>query len=278
MAETYCGKNCETCAHREAQNCAGCFTGPGRPVFGDCNIASCCRGMGLNACRDCAKRMECHKLADRETAPVRRQWKKVQDADKQTLVNQNAPLLGKWLWIVYCLQYVCIAGSLIQELGVWIPSVTWLGDLLHNGGRVAVGILLLQLTRVSGRYRTAGWCILLSGAATYIASWCYLFSYAMEGVLLLTAFILMWIGEYQEIHAYAESLRDSAPAQADTWKTIWKWYLGITITLYVSTVLSIFMPNLGGFILGIATLASLAIGAVKLVTLYKTAYYFRWLK
>lgn len=278
MGQGYCGKDCESCSHREILHCDGCFTGPGRPVFGDCTIASCCRSMGLSACRDCGKSAGCQKLADRENAPVRRQWKRVQEAEKEARVHRDAPLLGKWLWIVYWMQYVCIAGSLIQELGLWIPSVTWLGDLLHDGGQVAVGILLLQLTRVSGRFRTAGWCILLTGAATYIASWCYLVSYALEGVLILAGFILSWIGEYQEIHAYAESLRDSAPAQADTWKTIWKWYLGITITLYVSTVLSVFLPNLGGMIVGFATLASLVIGLLKLVTLYKTAYYFRWLK
>ncbi|MBQ8400958.1 MAG: hypothetical protein IJX14_03420 [Clostridia bacterium] len=51
--KNYCGKDCVSCAVREAENCLGC-----RHIadFGECEIASCCKDKGHESCPDSVSR------------------------------------------------------------------------------------------------------------------------------------------------------------------------------------------------------------------------------
>lgn len=70
MTDTYCGKNCEECASKEALNCPGCKSGPGSAWSGDCEIAKCRKDKGHETAKHAAtipaaipyaKRMACRR-------------------------------------------------------------------------------------------------------------------------------------------------------------------------------------------------------------------------
>ena len=50
---SYCGLYCSHCEFRESHGCSGCHTGKGRPFWGNCPVADCCRKKGLAHCGDC---------------------------------------------------------------------------------------------------------------------------------------------------------------------------------------------------------------------------------
>jgi hypothetical protein len=55
MSSSYCGINCATCVYREKQSCKTCKQYEGDMWHGECKVAMCCIGMGLEDCRQCAE-------------------------------------------------------------------------------------------------------------------------------------------------------------------------------------------------------------------------------
>lgn len=97
----FCGKDCDSCTRREGQGCPGCGEGPGRPLFGDCGIAACCRGKGHESCKTFHFLGNgCVKVKGRENAPMaRRQAAEEQQRRRQRWCAENMVHLGTWLWL-----------------------------------------------------------------------------------------------------------------------------------------------------------------------------------
>ena len=49
-----CGIYCGECEYREEMSCPGCIKAAGKPFWGECIIAACCVGKGLDHCGLCA--------------------------------------------------------------------------------------------------------------------------------------------------------------------------------------------------------------------------------
>ena len=124
MSETYCGKTCEGCKHKESLNCPGCKAGPGRQHSGDCELAQCCRSKGHERCETCGFNINCGTLRGRESVPEHRRWKIEADAEWKERLTRRAKILGKWLWLLFWLVIPStVAGVLTNEAVVErIPS------------------------------------------------------------------------------------------------------------------------------------------------------------
>ena len=66
MAETYCGKSCGACTWKAQFQCAGCKSGPGRNIGGDCDVAVCARKKGHETCETCGYQGNCGTLRSRD--------------------------------------------------------------------------------------------------------------------------------------------------------------------------------------------------------------------
>lgn len=69
MIDTFCGKNCETCAYRENLNCPGCQSGPDRSISAQCELAQCCRTKGHEVCETCGFHDTCRTLRGKDHIP-----------------------------------------------------------------------------------------------------------------------------------------------------------------------------------------------------------------
>ena len=52
--QSYCGLLCNGCNYRESHGCKGCLALKGRPFWGECDVAACCRSKGYAHCGECA--------------------------------------------------------------------------------------------------------------------------------------------------------------------------------------------------------------------------------
>ncbi len=59
--QSYCGLFCDFCDFRTPHNCGTCISTGGKPFYGSCPIAECCREKGLAHCGHCPL-MPCDKL------------------------------------------------------------------------------------------------------------------------------------------------------------------------------------------------------------------------
>lgn len=279
MSETYCGKICAECTQKEALNCPGCRPGPGRQFGGDCELAKCCRDKGHEVCETCGFKGNCNTLRGRESMPDYRRRKQEAEAQHRAAVAQRAPVLGKWLWILFWLIIPnSIAGLLTNDTVVSIaPALQLPGSILQAACSLTYGAILLKLAVYEGRYRTAGICALAAGASSVLTAiltgtgstptWTLVYSAPVA--------IAALVGEYNEYMAHSSILTGVDNDLSDKWHKLWGWYILFMVALILSLLLTMIIPILGILVMLACAIGILVTGILKLVYLYRTAKLFR---
>ena len=133
MAETYCGKSCAECAKKEQLDCSGCKTSPGRQFGGDCELAKCVRDKGHETCETCGFKGNCGTLRSRESIPDYRIRKIETEAMRKAAIAKRAPVLGKWLWIIFWLVIPSSIGSIMahETTAKILPGLLMPGQIIN---------------------------------------------------------------------------------------------------------------------------------------------------
>ena len=276
--ENYCGKDCGACTWRESQTCPGCQNGPGRALSGECEIAKCCREKGHENCNTCSFHSNCWTLKGRERAPEFRQQAAERRAEERRRLEKKAPLVGKWLWILFWLVIPGTIASLMTHESVveWAPALQFPGEILNAVCSFAYGLILLKLAPVVQRYRTAAYCVLVAaGVGLVLTLLGSEQSSPLWWLLMLLAAAVGLAAEYQEYHAHAEALAGADRDLSEKWYKLWKWYIGSMGAVLASILVILIVPFLGLLVTLAALIAVLVVGILKLVYLYRTAKWFR---
>lgn len=272
---TYCGKSCEDCTHKEALNCPGCQEGPGKKYTGDCKLAQCCISKGHQLCVTCSFCGNCGTLRDKNRMPEYRQKKIEADRKREAAIAKRAPVLGKWLWLLFWLFVPQNVAALLTN-GI-IPGMQIPGLVLNTVCSVAYALILLRLSAEEDRYRTAGICMLVASAAALLI---LLIPEGKDaaGLTLLASIpmtVISLVGEYNAFAAHSVVLTGVDNILGQKWQTLWKWYIGCLGAMIGCIVLLMIHILLGALVLLAAALGVLVISIVKLVYLYRTAQAFR---
>lgn len=130
-------------------------------------------------------------------------------------------------WLRYLL-YVGIAAMVNTVLNVFLPDIaSWLSPILT----LAALFFMSRLVPSNGRYLRV---ILFSGAAVLI-SILNIQQVALAGTLCTI------IGQYQEYQAHGELIAHRDPKLAVKWSNLFFIWLGVTVVLLLTTVLSVFV-------------------------------------
>lgn len=279
MAETYCGKNCAECAQRESLNCPGCKAGPGRQFGGDCDLAKCVRDKGHEICDTCGFKGNCGTLRGRNHMPDYRIRKIEADAMRKAAIAKRAPVLGKWLWIIFWLIIPSSIGSLManETTAKILPGLFMSGQIISAISSLTYGAILFKLSSLEDRYRTSGICILIAGCVSAVvamitgsgeeATWTLLFT--------LPAAVVAMVGEYNEYMGHSAVLSGVDNELSEKWETLWKWYIGLFLGMFGCILLMLITPILAALALIGAAIGVLVVAILKLVYLYRTAKIFR---
>ena len=279
MAETYCGKTCADCSQKETLSCPGCKAGPGKQYGGDCKLAKCCIEKGHQECSTCGFNGHCGTLRGRICMPDDRLKAIEVEKERKAAIASRAPFLGKWLWILFWLIIPATVASLMTNKTIlgWLPSLFIPGTVLSAICSLTYGFILIKLASEEERYKTAGICTLVGGAAGVLIAcisggaeaptWTLLFS--------LPAAIVSLVGEYHEFTAHSAVLYDLDNDQAENWSSLWKWYIGMYGAMLGSLLLVMIAPVLGLLVILAAAIGLVVVGIIKLVYLYRTAMLFK---
>ena len=279
MAETYCGKNCIECVQKESLNCQGCKTGPGRQFGGDCELAKCVRDKGHESCETCGFKGNCGTLRSRDNMPDYHRRKIEAEEMRKAAIAKRAPILGKWLWIIFWLIIPGTIGSLManESTAKILPGLYMPGQIINAICSLTYGAILLKLGSEEDRYRTAGICALIAGGVSAVvamitgtgeeAAWTLLFT--------LPAAVVAMVGEYNEYMGHSAVLSGVDNELSEKWEVLWKWYIGLFLGMFGCIIVMLIIPILGAIaILGCA-IGTIVVGILKLVYLYRTAKIFR---
>ena len=279
MAETYCGKTCAECTKREELNCQGCKAGPGRQFGGDCELAKCVRDKGHETCDTCGFKGNCGTLRSRESMPDYRIRKIEAEAMRKAAIAKRAPVLGKWLWIIFWLVIPSSIGSIMshETTAKILPGLVMPGQIINAICSLTYGAILLKLGSEEDRYRTAGICALIAGGVSAVvaiitgtaeeATWTLLFT--------LPAAVVAMVGEYNEYMGHSAVLSGVDNELSEKWEVLWKWYIGLFLGMTGCILLMLIAPVLGAIVILGCAIGTVVVGILKLVYLYRTAKIFR---
>ena len=279
MAETYCGKSCEECTKKEQLNCSGCKTGPGRQFGGDCELAKCVRDKGHETCDTCGFKGNCGTLRSRESMPDYRIKKIEAEAMRKAAIAKRAPVLGKWLWIIFWLIIPSTFGSIManETTAKILPGLFMPGQIINAICSLTYGAILLKLGSEEDRYRTAGICALIAGGVSAVVAIITVAAEEATWTLLFTlpAAVVAMVGEYNEYMAHSAVLSGVDNELSEKWEVLWKWYIGLFLGMIGCILLMLIAPVLGAIVILGCAIGTVVVGILKLVYLYRTAKIFR---
>ena len=279
MAETYCGKNCSECSKKEQLNCSGCKAGPGRQFGGDCELAKCIRSKGHESCDTCSFKGNCGTYRSRDSMPDYRIRKIEAEEMRKAAIAKRAPVLGKWLWIIFWLIIPSSIGSIMahETTAKILPGLFMPGQIINAICSLTYGAILLKLGSDEERYRTAGICALIAGGVSAVVAIITVAAEEATWTLLFTlpAAVVAMVGEYNEYMAHSAVLSGVDNELSEKWEVLWKWYIGLFLGMFGCIIVMLIIPILGAIaILGCA-IGTVVVGIFKLVYLYRTAKIFR---
>ena len=274
MAETYCGKSCGSCVHKEKLNCPGCKTGPGARIIGDCRLAKCCTGKGHVTCESCNMKPRCGLYIGREHAPVHRQREREAEIKRQDEIRQRTKGLYKMFYLLFWLVIPGAIGAILSAdfLANPYPVLGTVGICISSLSGLAYGFILLSQYNRQREYLIAG---VLSVAAS-ILNFISKYNAPVNGelnyttVVSLTAGVIQLVSLYKEFTGHSEVMA-GVDELADKWIKLWRWTMGIYCAMLGSVFVAIVSP-LHGLLGALAgAIGLIVVDIVKLVYLYRSA-------
>ena len=282
MAETYCGKNCAECTQKELLNCQGCKYGPGRRFGGDCKIAKCVMEKGHETCETCSFMGNCSIQRSCTGMPEERIRRLEAEAARKAEAAKQAPLLGKWLWIIFWLIIPSSVASILTNQTViqYLPGLNLPGQILNAICCAIYGISLLKLASVEEFYKKAGIFVLIAGGISAVDAIATGTAGAVQApawtwLLTIPAGIIALIGEYNEYMGHSAVLAGVDNELSEKWASLWKWYIGLFLGMLGCILVMLILPLLGALALLAAAIGVVVVSIKKLVYLYRTAKFFR---
>lgn len=274
---TYCGKNCDECTYRDELSCTGCQSGPGRAIGGDCKLAYCCRDKGHEACETCELKRNCGTWLDRGSIPKQRMERRQEEQEKQDLVARRAPLLGKWLRILFWITVASLGINFMTEntSASSIPVLRMAGQVCSYLCQFYIIYVLFIISKEHHYFRNAA---ILTGISFAINILVVFITEDQIWLLLLIALLqvtLVLLADYFEYKANADVILIVDGRISEQWDNYWKWMLCSSIGVAASLFLVFLIPGLGAILSVISSVALVIARIKKLFCLYRSAEAFQ---
>lgn len=274
MAETYCGKTCASCFHKEKLNCPGCKAGPGARFTGDCKLAKCCVSKGHDACDSCNIKPRCGSYIGRIQAPEHRLKAQKAKLQEQEEIRTRTAGLHRVFYLLFWLVFPGVVGSLLMEdfLANPYPILGTVGVYITFLSGLAYGIVLLSQYRRQREYLIAGVLSVVASILRFASNMKAPpqgeFNYAT--VIGLAAGVIQLVAIYKEFNAHSEVLV-GVDELSDKWLKLWRWFIGTYCAVLGSILVILISPLLGLLVTLAGAVGMTVVEIVKLVYLYHSA-------
>ncbi len=273
--DSYCGKDCNTCAHREETSCPGCLNGPGGRYYQGCEIGICCRTLHRSACEGCTTYDECLKRKNSPIMPQLRAKREQEEKERVKARKRRAQFLKKWLWVIFLLLIPRFIAAIFADevFGSLFPVMRYIGEVVLIICSVAKGLIYLRLTPFDRHMKEAGlyyigiagvelFLLLLTGGRV---------ADVVKILTLLPAMALELFCLYHECYGNSGIIYEFDSDLSDNWIKLWRSFgLAIVAGLLSIPALLIFR-SLGVIVLLVSGLGTIVCGVWRLILQYKSA-------
>lgn len=274
MGETFCGKICGECILKERLACPGCKNDPGKTWMEGCELALCCKDKGHEICETCSYRKNCSLLRDRDRLPEIRLNRQTEEAERKKNTVRKAVFAAKWIRYLFWLSIFNTIFNLMcnEDIVNWLPFLLIPGRILSFLASVSYGMILLKLMSAENEYRAAGICTIAAGVISAVINGMFKESQSVGWPLLLSIGLLViaMAGEYYEFKGHENIMAEIDSILSESWKRLWKWFLGMNLTMLGSICIVFISPFLGLIAMLTGSIGSFIVSIQRAVYLYKT--------
>lgn len=278
--DTYCGKSCDSCAHREILDCRGCKDGPGKRFTENCDIAKCGRGRNVYACERCGDYYYCSTIRRMDKIPLTRVEERKREEARLARINAVAPYGAKWFLVMFWLAIVLEVCGIFTSIELFSKF-----EILVNSAKITetvfvlgYGAVMLRLSKFESRFTAAGVLTIITGLISllmwYLEKMVVLENWAP--ILILPASILGLISTYNEYTACADIVYTTSNDCYMNWLLLRKLYFGAMIGYIACIVLLIIAPVIGLIGLVVCSVIIIVMRVRRLVDLRRTMLAFRY--
>lgn len=175
--------------------------------------------------------------------------------------------------------WVGILGFLVngltnEELVAVFPGLYLPGQIVSIGYCAGYGAIFWKMQETNDKYRVAGICQMVLAVLSALTV------FVLKGevwtmILLILTSVVGLVGEYHEYTAHAEVLEPVDGVLSQKWSRLWKWNVGLLLSMLGSIVVTAIIPIIGAFVLLGATIGLIVVGVLYLVYLYQAKEVFR---
>ncbi len=273
MSETFCGKSCLNCTHKESLACHGCKSKLGDPLVPECRLANCCTEKEYRSCNSCDIFGTCSAV-QRERIPEQRLHSLVVDAQ---LHSTNAPKeksLHQYFLILFILVFLQIFSDIWTNnyIEKTVPSLYSFTSILAFMIPLIYAFVLFAFSDKNDLYRVAGGCLLADSLISTYAATFPVQTHTLGWVfsLLMISLGCVLYGTHREFHAHSELLKCIDYPLSEKWQALWKWFLITNSIMYGSLILIMILPNFALLLTLAGILGNVAGNIIKLIYLYQT--------
>ncbi|MCR5769602.1 MAG: hypothetical protein K6G87_00060 [Butyrivibrio sp.] len=193
------------------------------------------------------------------------------------LSPESAHSLSVWIMILFWLFIPnTIASILSNERIVTSQDLLIVGNIISFIESIAYGLILLKISSKEEKYRTAGYCFLVTSAADAFKLILFAASGASEDVdflafgfiISLVSLVAGLIGTNSEFTGHSNVLQGVDDELSEKWLRLWKWYIGSLIAMLCSIIL---VYVIGMLLIICAVVVIFIVSIMKIVYIYQTS-------
>lgn len=274
MSNTYCGKNCDDCNYREELKCSGCKSGPGRELYGDCDIAACCRSSCLQQCTECTRKPACDTYNSATNKAYHRSISANVSKSLEEERLERSTFLGPQVQLIFIfsiLQIICnlLSNARVARISINLYFAAEIAGLIVG---IVYGIIMISMAHECKRFKFAGIVNVVAPVLAFVLAFIG-GGLASFGNIVIAVLALMAI--YQEMYGYSDILAGINNTLSMKWMDIWKKLMIWLIVTVISVVFMLIIPALGyiGFI--VACIAIVVLSIIRVITLAETVKAFK---
>lgn len=261
MDRNYCGKECAACDYRE--ECTGCAY---VSMYGNCDIAQCCRQRGHATCDTCVAKERCAELKSAPHKPQQRREAERRAMFKAQENEANAAVMAPALKKIFWLLIAGIAMGLLAN----IPALATVGGILQGVCSIAIGLLFMTLHTIDKRFRTAGICAVIVAAVNILLDVLGISDAAWALAITIPLLAVQLWGTYIEMTTLSDVVTPADAELGNKWRKLWKYTLIALCGTFGGIFFILIAPALGALVAIIASIWMIVTSIMRIVYIHGT--------
>lgn len=275
LPDTFCGKNCLDCPHRDALKCPGCKQGPGKMFQEDCDIAKCARKKSPYGCAVCDNKAYCATLRRSERIPKSRIERNEREAEAAYRRVGLIASMEKSVWPLFWLSliYVLLSHFATDSMETSAHTAYMVFTIIKLLLLTAICFFQIRMGRAHDGFTKAGifrfLTVLMSVLELILAP--LDIKMGWQVLMAIVSYTAITIAYYCEFQAYAKVLAEFDYELAIKWDKLCILMVLGNIGALAGVVIAMLFKLLGVLLVLVCSIAVLIGQVLELIYRHRTA-------